>query len=444
MSVIAVDDAGAALRRAAEAWRARFDPLVVGITGSIAKTSTKEQVAEVLAARWTVLRNDGNENNEVGLPLTLLRLGPEHDAAVLEMGMYVAGDIAVLAALARPSIGVVTAVRATHLERAGSLDAIERGKRELVEALPRHGTAVLNADDPRVNRMREYTEAHVLRYGFAHAVDVAAEEVAVARRARHALHAAAPRPDPGRGRDPGARQALGPQRAGRRGSRVCGGTRHRRDRPRPGEPDSARPTGRTWCAPARGGSSTTATTLTRLDGRCARIARHAPGRHVAVLGEMLELGDRTDESHREVGRRAAQLADRITAPAGVAALVYGLVRRSGPPARALASFAGLGLIVALTAFTFSPWPREPNQADQVDSGSQRAPCPGVQGDQVDARNDSSEAPMGTTNSNSIKLAKPGDTLSPTAEFFKTLIAEMQRPAVRLKPGDGRLMWRLRS
>ncbi len=108
----------------------------MGVTGSLAKTSTKEQVAEVLGVRWSVLRNEGNQNNEVGLPLTLLRLEPGHAAAVLEMGLYVAGDIAQLCAVARPSIGVVTAVRAVHLSRAGSLDAIVAGKRELVEALP--------------------------------------------------------------------------------------------------------------------------------------------------------------------------------------------------------------------------------------------------------------------------------------------------------------------
>ena len=155
-AVIVVDDALLALRRAAGAWRERFAPLVVGITGSLAKTSTKEQTAEVLAARWRVLRNRANENNEIGLPLTLLRLAPADEVAVLEMGMYTPGDIRALAQLARPSIGVVTAVRGAHLERAGSIDAIERGKREMVEALPRGGTAVLNADDERVARMADH------------------------------------------------------------------------------------------------------------------------------------------------------------------------------------------------------------------------------------------------------------------------------------------------
>ena len=158
-AVIRVDDTLLALRRAASAWRDRFTPLVVGVTGSLAKTSTKEQVAEVLSERWRVLRNRANENNEIGLPLTLLRLAPEDEVAVLEMGMYEPGDIRILAETARPSIGVVTAVRGAHLERAGSIEAIERGKRELVEALPAGGTAVLNADDERVTRMAEHAPA---------------------------------------------------------------------------------------------------------------------------------------------------------------------------------------------------------------------------------------------------------------------------------------------
>jgi UDP-N-acetylmuramoyl-tripeptide--D-alanyl-D-alanine ligase len=150
---------------------------MIGVTGSLAKTSTKEAVAETLSEAWTTLRSEGNENNEIGVPLTLLRLGPEHDAAVLEMGMYVPGEIALLARLARPQVGVVTAIRGTHLSRAGTIDAIERGKGELVEALPADGTAVLNADDERVRRLRARTVARTLTYGFAPDADVRADEV---------------------------------------------------------------------------------------------------------------------------------------------------------------------------------------------------------------------------------------------------------------------------
>ncbi len=151
--MIRVADGIAALGAVAAGWRRRFDPLVVGITGSIAKTSTKEAVAAVLARRFRTLRSAGNQNNEIGLPLTLLALGPEHEAAVLEMGMYVGGEIADLAAMARPSIGVVTAVQPVHLSRIGSIEAIEAAKGELLEALPPTGTAILNADDPIVRRM---------------------------------------------------------------------------------------------------------------------------------------------------------------------------------------------------------------------------------------------------------------------------------------------------
>jgi len=177
VSIVRVADAGAALRSTAARYRDRFDPLVVGITGSIAKTSTKEQVAEVLDERFTVLRNPANWNNEIGLPMTLLQLRPEHEVAVLEMGLYTTGEIAMLAGLARPSVGVVTAVRGVHLSRAGSIDAIEAGKRELVEALPASGWAVLNADDERVRRMAGHTSAQVLTYGLSPAADIGAQDI---------------------------------------------------------------------------------------------------------------------------------------------------------------------------------------------------------------------------------------------------------------------------
>ena len=113
------------------------------------------------------------------MPLTLLRLAPSDEVAVLEMGMYTPGDIRILAEVARPSIGVVTAVRGAHLERAGSIEAIERGKREMVEALPAGGTAVLNADDERVARMADHAPdgVDVLTYGFGDSADVQATDV---------------------------------------------------------------------------------------------------------------------------------------------------------------------------------------------------------------------------------------------------------------------------
>ena len=175
--LVAVPDTLLGLHAVAAAWRGRFSPLVVGVTGSIAKTSTKEAIAAVLAEGYRTLKSEGNQNNEVGLPLTVLRLGPEHEAAVLEMGMYVGGEIAQLAAIARPRIGVVTAVREVHLSRIGTIEAVSRAKAELIEALPDDGVAVLNADDPRVLAMGSRTKARSITYGFGDDADVRALDV---------------------------------------------------------------------------------------------------------------------------------------------------------------------------------------------------------------------------------------------------------------------------
>ena len=132
-----VPDTLTALQELAAWWRSRSAVRVVGITGSTGKTIAKEIVADVLARTRTVLRNEGNLNSETGLPMTLLRLEPAHEMAVLEMSMYTEGEIARLAEIARPEVGVVLAVHPTHLERAGSIEAIARAKSELPAALPR-------------------------------------------------------------------------------------------------------------------------------------------------------------------------------------------------------------------------------------------------------------------------------------------------------------------
>lgn len=152
---------------------------VVGITGSLGKTTTKEVVAGVLGSGRAVLKSEGNQNSEIGLPLTVLNgLNPRHEIAVLEMGMYQLGDIRLLAQLARPRIGVVTAVLPVHLERVGTIERIQQAKQELVEELPAdRGLAVLNADDPRVAAMAGATLARVVHYGVADDADVRADEI---------------------------------------------------------------------------------------------------------------------------------------------------------------------------------------------------------------------------------------------------------------------------
>jgi UDP-N-acetylmuramoyl-tripeptide--D-alanyl-D-alanine ligase len=148
-----VPDAVAALQQLAGYWRKRHSARVIGVTGSIGKTTTKEVVSAVLATKWPVLKNSANLNTEIGLPLTLLDLEAEHRVAVLEMGMYVRGDIALLATIAQPEVGMVTTVAPVHLERMGSIEAIAREKSRLIAALPSDGLAVLNADDPWTRAM---------------------------------------------------------------------------------------------------------------------------------------------------------------------------------------------------------------------------------------------------------------------------------------------------
>jgi len=175
--LVQVADPLVALQDLAAWWRARLPARVVGITGSTGKTMAKETVADVLSRGFRVLRNEGNLNSESGLPMTLLNLDASHEVAVLEMSMYTVGEIARLAEIARPEVGVVLAVHPTHLERAGSIQRIAQAKSELPAALPRSGLAVLNADDPRVAAMRDVTTAEVRTFGLASDADVRASNV---------------------------------------------------------------------------------------------------------------------------------------------------------------------------------------------------------------------------------------------------------------------------
>lgn len=174
---VLVPDSLRALQALAAWRRAALAGPVVGVTGSNGKTTTKDMVAAVLSRRYRVLATRGNWNNEIGLPLTLLQLRPDHEAIVLEMGMRGSGEIARLAQVARPTVGVVTNVGPVHVELLGSLDRIADAKAELVAALPSDGVAVLNADDPRVAGMAAKTDARVLTFGLHADADVRATEV---------------------------------------------------------------------------------------------------------------------------------------------------------------------------------------------------------------------------------------------------------------------------
>ena len=174
-----VEDSLAALQQIARFWRRKLNIRVIGITGSVGKSTTKELVAEVLSQRFHTLKSSGNLNNEIGLPLTLLRLSQGHERAVLEMGFYKPGEISFLCDLALPQVGVITNVGTVHAERAGSQEDIARGKAELVQALPPapEGIAILNMDDPLVRQMADQAQARVFFYGLDPKADLWADDV---------------------------------------------------------------------------------------------------------------------------------------------------------------------------------------------------------------------------------------------------------------------------
>ncbi len=175
--LLLVEDTLIALQTLATAVRKLWGKPLIGVTGSAGKTTTKEAIAHALAARFRVLKSEGNFNNHFGLPLMLLKLEPEFDVAVIEMGMSRAGEIRALAKIAQPEIGVVTNVAPVHLEFFDSLAGIARAKYELVESLPANGVAVLNADDEYVSQFGRGFKGRIVMYGTRPTADVRAENI---------------------------------------------------------------------------------------------------------------------------------------------------------------------------------------------------------------------------------------------------------------------------
>ncbi len=309
--IIRVDHSLIALQELARWWRARLNSLrVIGITGSVGKSSTKELIATVLERDYTVLKSEGNLNNEIGLPLTLLQLEPKHQYAVLEMGMYARGEIARLAELAQPIVGVVTNVGPVHLERLGSIEAIAEAKAELVQALPPDGAAILNYDDERVLTMRDKTRAQVLTYGLDPQADLWADEIVseglegihftlhhrgeefhvqVPLLGRHSVHTSL------RAAAVGLAEKM-------TWDHILEGLQDRRAQLRlvavPG------PNGSTILDDSYNASP--ASMIAALN-----LLAELNGRKIAVLGDMLELGEYEDEGHRMVGLRAIDAADTL-------------------------------------------------------------------------------------------------------------------------------------
>ncbi|MCA9960250.1 MAG: UDP-N-acetylmuramoyl-tripeptide--D-alanyl-D-alanine ligase [Anaerolineales bacterium] len=309
---LVVENTMSALQQAAKTWRAKFPVRIIGVTGSVGKTTTKELIHTVLSQQFKTLKSQGNRNNEIGLPLTLLNLRPEHERAVLEMGMYATGEIALLCELAQPAIGVVTIIGPVHLERVGSMDGIVKAKRELIEALPVDGVAVLNRDDDRVMSMAAHTKARVFTYGLDERADLWASHiqsmglqgvgftlhyqgeslnVKLPMLGRHSVHTA-------------LRAAAVGMVEGMAWDAIVAGLTTQRAQLRlvavPGPHDSIL-IDDTY-------NSSPDSALAALN-----LLHDLDGRRVAVLGDMLELGQVEEDAHRLVGRRVADVAQVLVA-----------------------------------------------------------------------------------------------------------------------------------
>jgi UDP-N-acetylmuramoyl-tripeptide--D-alanyl-D-alanine ligase len=335
-----VDDTIQALQEIARFWRRKLDLRVVGITGSVGKSTTKEVVAQVLAQRFRTLKSPGNLNNEIGLPLTILRLSPGHERAVLEMGFYIPGEIAFLCEIALPQIGVVTNIGTVHAERAGSQEAIARGKSELVRSLPPapEGAAVLNFDDPLVRQMESLTQARVLFYGLTPQAEIWADEIealgldGIRFRLHHAgetMHVRIPMV----GRhsvETALRAAAVGLIEGLSWQEIFAGLRRGNTQLRLVTVRSR--TGALLLDDTYNASPESMLAALNL------LAEIGSQRKVAVLGDMLELGPYEEQAHQMVGVRAAQVADRLITLGSRAHLYAQAARRAGLDAQHIYEF----------------------------------------------------------------------------------------------------------
>ena len=304
-----------ALQALARAWRKRFKDLrVIGITGSVGKTTTKELTHAVLSRSYRTLKSEGNLNNEIGLPMTLLGLRSGDERAVLEMGMYTTGEIRLLGEIAKPQVGVVTMIGSVHMEWLGSIEAIAAAKQELVEALPPspEGVAILNKDEPLVMAMADHTQASVFTYGLDSSADLWADDISsmgfegirfrlhhgdeqlsvqVPLLGRHSVHTSLRATAVGLVEG----MAWGDIVAG-----LHGMSGQLRLVAVPG-PNDSMILDDTY-------NSSPESAVAALN-----LLEDLEGRRIAVLGDMLELGPVEEASHRLVGRRVKEVAEILVA-----------------------------------------------------------------------------------------------------------------------------------
>lgn len=329
---IVVDDPGTALQRWARHRREHLNVTVIGITGSVGKTSAKESIAAVLSQRFNVFRSPGNFNNEVGLPLSILDCPPEAEVMVLEMGgAYAFGELTMLADIAQPNVGVVTNVYPVHLERMGTLENIAKTKAELVEAIPEDGFVVLNHDDDRVRAMAAVAKAPVITYGILGPADVYAYDVQSQGLKGITFWVEIDGEQtflkvPFIG-GPGIQIAVVALAVGHgfgmHVSEMLVGLQDERIQVRllfvPG-PNGSQLIDDTYNA-----------STPSVNAALSLLAEIPAKRRIAVLGEMRELGELSEDSHRIVGGRAGEIADLlVTFGAGADVMVEeaGTIERS--------------------------------------------------------------------------------------------------------------------
>jgi UDP-N-acetylmuramoyl-tripeptide--D-alanyl-D-alanine ligase len=330
--ILKVKNSLAALQSLASAARREWGGQVVGVTGSAGKTTTKDVIAEMLSegvsggtSGGTTAKTEGNLNNHVGLPLSLLRIDDQARIAVLEMGMNHAGEIRALAEIARPDVGVVTNVGWAHMESFDSIEGIAAAKRELIESLPPDGTAVLNSDDLRV---AEFAKAHpgkVVTYGESERADVRAEDLKFSEDGLAFRVGSTQFQSPLTGRHSVANLLAGIAVAGLYGITPDRLTERVRNI-RPGKMRGER-------FHHRGILVFNDCYNSNPDAARAMLAvlRDTPARRrIAVLGEMLELGRWAEPLHRDVGNYAAECGiDVLVGLRGAACYMLDAAKRSG-------------------------------------------------------------------------------------------------------------------
>jgi UDP-N-acetylmuramoyl-tripeptide--D-alanyl-D-alanine ligase len=344
--LVVVADVRTALRALAERLRAEHPIPAVGITGNVGKTTAKQATSATLGARYRVLAPAASYNNEIGVPLTLLAIEPTHEAAVLELGFYVPGEIADLCRLVRPVVGAITAIpsRPVHFERTPSIAAIAAGKAELIESLPPEGAALLNADDPLVRGLAPRTRARVVLFGESPDAELRAADVRDGgldglqfTAERDGKRAAARLPLPGRHLLPAALVALGA--ATELGVPLDEAATALSSMEPPPHRMSVR----------RGGGITVIDDSYNASPAAVQAALAVlgavRGRRVAVLGEMRELGSLAEAAHEEVGRAAAASADVLVAVGELGGIVAEAARRAGAGATHRAADSAEALLI---------------------------------------------------------------------------------------------------